>query len=302
MQNATRLPILTAAELMAAELPPRTDLLAPLLASDTAALVYGPSGIGKSFFALGIAWAVAGGGSFLGWQAPRSHRVLYVDGEMGAAELRDRFALFGPTPDRLSVYAHDLNTGPLLDLSEKAGLLRLMAAWNDPELVVLDAFSSLSGLASGDAEGWTRMQRFLLHQRQSRRAVLMVHHVNREGDLHGTSRREAGVDLMISLRRPDAGPLPAHARFEIHFDKVRGRRTPPLVPFLAELESDAAGRAHWRWGPPTAGQFERAVTLMNSGFTAEQVRDAVAMSRSAFFRAKARARAQGLLLDGARPR
>src|SRR6478609_9518026 len=101
MKNARRLSILTAAELMAAELPPRRELLAPLMMSDTAALVYGPPGVGKSFFALGIAWAAASGGSFLGWRAPRPHRVLYVDGELGAAELRERLALFGAIPEGL---------------------------------------------------------------------------------------------------------------------------------------------------------------------------------------------------------
>jgi len=139
MENTTVLSILTAADLLAKKLPPRTDVLAPLLASDTAALVYGPSGIGKSFFALGVAWAVASGAAFLGWQAPRPRRVLYVDGELGAASLRERLALFGPPPQRLTVSPHDLAAGPLLDLSEEDGIVRLMAAWDDPELVVLDA-------------------------------------------------------------------------------------------------------------------------------------------------------------------
>src|SRR5947209_6085240 len=116
MKNATGLSILTAAELMAAEIAPRADLLAPLLSSDTIALVWGPAGVGKSFFALGIAWAVASGGSFLGWQAPRPRRVLYVDGELGVAGLRDRLALFGPVPDRLSILPHDRSDGPRLDL------------------------------------------------------------------------------------------------------------------------------------------------------------------------------------------
>src|ERR1700749_2516983 len=105
--NTPTLSIPTAAQLMAADLPPRSDLLPPWLASDTAALVYGPPGIGKSFLALGVAWAVASGGSFLGWRAPRPRRVLYVDGEMGAAEIGDRLALFGPLPDNLAIVPHD---------------------------------------------------------------------------------------------------------------------------------------------------------------------------------------------------
>src|SRR4051812_16131203 len=92
-----------ATELMNARPPPPADLLSPLLAADTSALVYGPAGVGKSFFALGLAWAAASGGSFLGWQAPRPHRVVYVDGEMGAADLRERLALFGPPPPTLDL-------------------------------------------------------------------------------------------------------------------------------------------------------------------------------------------------------
>src|SRR5260221_8591767 len=108
MENATGLSVLTAAQLLAADLPPRTDVLAPLLASDSAALVYGPSGIGKSFFALAVAWAVAAGGSFLGWRAPRPQRVLYVDGELGAASLRERLPPFRPPPGRPVISAHRL--------------------------------------------------------------------------------------------------------------------------------------------------------------------------------------------------
>src|SRR5947208_14268196 len=100
MENATGLSVLTAADLLARDLPRRTDVLAPLLASDTAALVYGPSGIGKSFFALGVAWAVASGGSFLGWRAPRPRRVLHVDRGLGPVSLPEALSLVGPPPAR----------------------------------------------------------------------------------------------------------------------------------------------------------------------------------------------------------
>src|SRR5437899_11489445 len=166
MEKASGLSILSAAQLLACDLPPRSDVLAPLFACDTAALVYGPAGIGKSFFALGVAWAVASGTSFLGWRAPRPRRVLYVDGELGAASLRERLALFGPPPGRLMISAHDLGGGPLLDLSDDAGIVRLMTAWHDPALAVLDALSTLAGLGSADPDRWDRLQRVLLHQRK----------------------------------------------------------------------------------------------------------------------------------------
>jgi len=298
MKKATGLSILTAAELLAADLPRRADLLAPLFASDTAALVYGPSGIGKSFFALSVAWAVASGGSFLGWRASRPRRVLYVDGELGAVSLRERLALFGRPPKGLMLSPRDLGTGPLLDLSEEAGIVRLMAAWNDPELVVLDALSTLAGLASGDPERWDRLQRFLLHQKARRRAVLMVHHVNKEGELHGTTRRENALDLLMALRRPEQGLRSGNARFEVHFEKTRHRGGAPLMPVLAELQTDERGRGRWLWGPAAGNRLERAAVLLNRGLTACEAADALGIGRSTLFKLKAEARARGLLTGG----
>ncbi len=99
---------LSAPELMAMDLPaPRTIIESgpdsgsrPILTSKSLALLTGPRGIGKTFVALGIAWAAATGGRFLGWQAPQARRVVYIDGEMAAAELRDRMRLFSETPKR----------------------------------------------------------------------------------------------------------------------------------------------------------------------------------------------------------
>jgi putative DNA primase/helicase len=295
MANATCLPILTVAELQAVDVQPRDDVLAPLLASNSAALVYGPSGIGKSFFALGVAWAVASGGSFLGWQAPQPRRVLYVDGELGAAELRQRLGLFGPPPERLAILAHGLGDGPLLDLSEESGIVRLMAAWDDPGLVVLDALSTLAGLGTGDPERWNLLQRFLLHQRRHHRAVLMVHHANKQGELHGTSQRGNAVDLMLALRRPPESPASGNARFEIHFEKTRQYRGAPRAPVLAELETDEAGRGRWRWGPPAPSRIERAAALLNRGVGTRQAAHELGISRTWLFKLRAQARAKGLL-------
>jgi putative DNA primase/helicase len=291
MQNATDLSILTAAQLRAADLPPRSDLLTPWLASDTAALVYGPPGIGKSFLALGVAWAVASGQSFLGWRAPRPRRVLYVDGEMGAAELRDRLALFGPLPDRLSIVPHDRPGGARLDLGEEDGIVRLMTGWNDPQLLVLDTLSSLT--PDRDPERRDGLHCLLLHLKQSRRAVLMVDHANKRGALNGTARRASAADLVMALRPTApgaAGAAGGNARFEIHFEKTRQRV--PLFPITAELQTqDGAGA--WRWD--AACRVDRLAALVRQGLSRRDVCEALGIEQSWFFRLKAEARARGLL-------
>lgn len=277
------------------DLPRRTDVLAPLLASNGSALVYGPSGVGKTFFALGIAWAAASGGSFLGWRAGRPHRVLYVDGELGAADMRERLALFGRPPPGLELALPDLTDGPILDLAEKAGPSRLMRGWNGPELVVLDSLSSLAGLRSGDAERWDRLQRFLMHQRKVNRAMLLVHHANKEGALRGTSRRQDALDTVIALRRPKDWRPADGARFEIHFEKARRLRGDAVEPILAQLSTEPRGPARWRWGNATTDTFTRAVILLKQGLKADAMGRALGISRSTAFDYQRKARERGLL-------
>src|SRR5881394_4270692 len=93
---------LTAPELVA-ECLPASPILAPILTSKSLALLHGPRGLGKTFLALAIARAVAAGESVLGWRSPRPHRVTYVDGEMAAADIRQRLARLGPLPPTLEL-------------------------------------------------------------------------------------------------------------------------------------------------------------------------------------------------------
>lgn len=283
---------LSAAELMDTPLPPRVDVLSPLLARNTGALVYGPGGVGKSFFALGIAWAAATGGSFLGWQAPRPHRVLYVDGEMGAADMRERLALFGPPPATLDVFLPDLGKGPLLDLTRPESQLRMVEGWGRPELVVLDSLSSLAGLRSGDAERWDGLQRFLLRQRKYGRAMLLVHHANKHGRQRGSTRREDALDLVIALRRPRDWRPADGARFEIHFEKARRLKGDAAEPVLAQLGTEH-GKACWRWSSG-AGRLDRAVALLKQGATVKAVGAALGVSLATAYRLRDAARQRGL--------
>jgi hypothetical protein len=283
--------MLTAAELLAAEAAPRHDVLAPVLTSDSIALVYGPPGIGKSFFALAVAWAAASGGSFLGWTSPRPHRVVHVDGGLSAATLRERVALFGPTPDGLRICPLDLASGPLPDLSAEDGLLRLMDAWDEePDLLVLDAPSS-----RGDGERWDSLQRFVRYQRRQHRAVLLVHHANKEGALSGSIRRALDADLLIALRPPpDDGAPVGNARFVVHVEKTQ-RRAAAMAPMLAELETDRSGRARWCWGPADAARAARVARLLAQGLGAHEAAASLGISRSALYRLRAEARKKGLL-------
>src|SRR6188508_2224945 len=153
--NANTIAPVSAVELIDAGTSPRADFLSHVISSNSNVLVYGASGVGKTFFALGVAWAAAAGGSFLDWRAPRAHRVVYVDGELGADDMRERLALFGAPPPQLQFFLPDLRTGPF-DLTRVDMQQRLMERWGDPELVVLDSLTSLAALRGGDGKRWER--------------------------------------------------------------------------------------------------------------------------------------------------
>jgi hypothetical protein len=172
MTKASPLPILSAAALKAAEFTPRPPLLDPILSAGTIGLIHGPSGIGKSFLTLGIAWAVASGGDFLGWQAPRPHNVLYLEGELTAIELQRRVGLFGETPAGLRFWVMEQNRGPRLDLARIDGLERLMASSAGVDLIVIENLSCLVGIVGADPERCSELQRFLAVFRRRGQAVL----------------------------------------------------------------------------------------------------------------------------------
>jgi hypothetical protein len=287
---------LSAPQLMGATLPARETILDPILTTKSLALLYGPRGIGKTYVALGIAWAAASGGSFLGWRARRPHRVLYVDGEMAAADMRERLAALGPAPPTLDLMLIDLQMGTQPDLATPDGQLRLMESWGRPELVVLDNLASLVGFKSGNPDAWSNLQRFLVLQRQLGRAVLMVHHANKQGAQRGTNRREDVLDLVLALRRPDDYAPREGARMEIHFEKARGLHGDAVQPIEARLETDDTNGVRWTWGPARTDELTQLVALLKEGLNPNQVARALGISKSKSYLLRQRAVERGLVV------
>ena len=286
----------TAAQLMTAELPPRELIVDPILAAKGLAMIYGPRGLGKTFVALGIAWAAASGASFLKWRATRPHRVLYVDGEMPAADMKDRLRMLGSAPDTLKFMMADLSPHGMPDLGVPAGQRLFEPSWSEePELIVLDNISSLVGQRSEDPDGWNTLQSWLLKLRRRGTSVLLVHHANKDGQQRGTSRREDVLDIVLALRRPVGYEANDGARFEVHFEKVRGIFGDVTDPFEAHLKADDVGVSRWSWRPINDAQLTRLANLLNDGLGAEEVAEEMGISRASAYRLRKQAIGLGLV-------
>ncbi|SCD25299.1 hypothetical protein BR141012304_20833 [Brucella inopinata] len=83
---------ITAGQLLAQKFPPREFVIEPWLRTGESALIWAPTGVGKTWLTLSLSMAIAGGGRVWEWKAPKPRKVLIIDGEMNVQDLQERMA------------------------------------------------------------------------------------------------------------------------------------------------------------------------------------------------------------------
>lgn len=290
-----------AAAFLQMQLPERELLLGPWLPAQGLAMVYAPRGIGKTFFALNVAYAVASGGEFLGWKAGAAHRVLYLDGEMPANVMQQRLAdiihqhTAEAPPDNFQIVTPDLQ--PLSatpNLSSAEGQHQIEPLLAGVALVVIDNISTLCrGGVENDAESWLPVQSWALRLRSRGISVLFVHHAGKGGNQRGTSKREDVLDTVINLKRPTDYSPEDGAKFEIHFEKARGFTGADAEPIEASVVQSLGGGLSWCWRPLEDSTFERVVELARDGLQQADIARELEVNRSTVSRHIKRAKAEG---------
>jgi hypothetical protein len=288
------------------DIPARERILAPWLLTQSLNMLHAWRGVGKTHVALGIAYAVASGGSFLGWKASRPRKVLYLDGEMPAASMQERLKGLVTSddrdfdPDYFRLVTPDLQTGCMPDLATYEGQEAIDAIMGDTELIVVDNLSSLarSGGRENDAESWLPIQPWALRQRQLGRSVLFVHHSGKGLGQRGTSKKEDILDTVLTLKRPaDYNPADG-AVFELHFEKTRDMHGEDANSFEARLQTDDNGKSTWTYCTVESCTYDRVVTLANEGLSQKQIADELGINKSNVSRHYRRATEAGLINKG----
>ena len=289
---------------------PREPILSPWLNSQDLCMVYAARGIGKTHFAISVAYAVATGTDFLKWKADKPRKVLYLDGELPGVVLQQRLAMHCPstkpkegyfkawTPDLMGL---DEDSPPMPDLSTADGQKVINAQIEaDTAFIVIDNLSAWCRTGrENEGESWLPMSTWLSYLRRRGIAVLLVHHAGKNGAQRGTSKKEDLLDISIALDRPKEYSPEQGAAFTAEFTKARhlkGNEAESLEIILNEVED----KAQWTWRTVELSTFDRVVTLANEGLKVNEIVIELEIHKSSVSRHLKKARSDGLLTDASK--
>jgi hypothetical protein len=284
--------------------PVREAILAPVFTLSSLNMIFARRGIGKTHASLGIAYAVASGGVFWGWQASRPYRVLLIDGEMPGESLQSRLAAIVAAsdteldPEYLQIITIDMQGGIMPDLSTTEGQETIEEACQAAELIIVDNLSCLcrSG-RENEAESWVTLSEWALRMRSAGKCVIFVHHAGKDGNQRGTSKREDILDVVIELKRPADYDAEQGARFIVNYTKARHLTGQDAQPFEAWLQTDQDGRQVWITATVTESTYQQVIDLYNLGLSQGDIASELSINKSNVCRHLKKAKEAGLLAD-----
>jgi putative DNA primase/helicase len=189
------------------DIPLREAVLGRWFRRGSLGFIFGKRGTGKTWFAWDMAISVSKGMGYGPWKCEKSHKVLYVDGEMPQKSMQDRLKLLNPNHSGdLYILSREEIVNKLemhLNLCEKCQQEALLeyCVRESFKVIFLDNLSSLCwGMKENEADSWEQVLSWLLMFRGAGIAIVIVHHANRDGnDMRGTSKREDPADWIIRL-------------------------------------------------------------------------------------------------------
>ena len=243
-------------DFLAMDIKPKEFVLEPFCPVKGLVMIFGYRGGGKTFFALSIALAIAGGSSTLNFYAPKARRVLYMDGEMASISLHERISQFclakekeslPPNNDFFRIVTPDLEEDIIPSLVTEEGQNAVLELMKDFEVLFVDNLSCLARISDENANSaeWGKTQEFLLKLRRLGKTVFIIHHAGKSGEMRGSSAKEDVLDESIKLKIPKNYDPSDGARFEVHYSKGRHVHGESAKPFEAKLHTLADGGLDW---------------------------------------------------------
>ena len=294
-------------------LPERETLVDPWLPDHGLVMLWGPRGVGKSWFSFALVLALARGENFGPFRVPKARNSLYIDAEMSAKDTQGRFnslirgndglevinrvrIVSGEMLSRKGIPALSINTpetqNKIIDL---IGSLEQSEAWR-PDVIVFDNLSALTfGSDENSNSDVDAILPFLLSLRHRGYTVVLVHHAGKSGDQRGASRREDQLDTSISLKPLYDGE--PGCTFVMKFMKERGVPADPQEVEM-KLSQDQHGTMGFVFKGIEMASYERFLALVGEGLeTQKEIVDVSGLTKGTVSKFTARGKREGILED-----
>lgn len=194
---------LNLADVLRKPTPPEDWIMWPFLERGQQAALYSEAKAGKSLIAFELALAAANGRPYLGRPAAAPIRVLYVDAENTAKDLKGRMTAFHAEADDFDNIVY-ISFPQMQALTTEAGGRQMLdlVDQHEPDLVIIDTISRFIDGPENDADTWLKLYRNTLLGLKGRGvAVLRLDHTGKDHDrgARGSSAKSSDIDAEWSL-------------------------------------------------------------------------------------------------------
>ena len=214
-------------------LPERQYIIDPILKPGHYCLIYGGTGVAKTWFSLALASGISNGKSFINYwgYSGKARKVLYVAGEMEPE-------MFGERLKKLSLHEsknfllirENLN---LVDSADQKRLLDTIAE-HGSQVVILDNLTTLAERGAYE-NGFGKLLNLINRLKESGIAVVLVHHENKAGEFKGTTKIKDVAEMSLHLVK---APGNTGINLYVNADKVRGKAEKETSAFKVHFDPD----------------------------------------------------------------
>jgi RecA-family ATPase len=280
------LPI-TLSNLMAAEIPPRNFIVDPIIKEKDMVEVVAAAGVGKTTFLTSLVAAIATGQTAFGrWPVREPKKVLLIDGEMTAEELRrkmfvalQQYGIDANEVHNIAYLSRDWGNIGFTDLSSPEARKQILYLAEEFDILAIDNLSCLINKGNeNEVESFRPIRNLLLDLKSLGKTTISLHHTGKNGDRpRGTSTREDSMDTVIRLKKSDLHLATDGANFLLDFYKTRaffGDAGKELKFQYGEIDSIACWTVEETIDPRLAEVLE----LLKKGYKGIEIATALGIS------------------------
>lgn len=266
-------------DLLSSEFEKREIIFGPWCLAGDYTLLWGPAGLGKTFLAHQIAYAVSTGSPFLKWEAPKMRPVLLVDNELMRRGLFDRLWLLDGSNEKslkydgLHIITSESCGGTFWNISDPEAQKKYnqIIEQKKIELIIIDNyFSCAEPILRHDTDLtiWHRIRPWFRHLKKKGVAVILIHHANKDGGQQsGTQLRYNDADIVVQLKAALSEDKYAGSVFDFLFPKGRWFFGKDKEPIRVKYSEGENGKTKWEWKPLQQAIRDYATRKLAAGWS-----------------------------------